>query len=89
MDATRNVTVVRPFCMEGQRKEVGELLDVPRPLAVELVNMAKAVYTPEPATVLEQPVQDVLPVPSADPVPELPDPVVAPEPAAPVPAKRK
>lgn len=47
MDDTKNVTVARPFCVDGQRKEVGDQINVPRLLAVELVNMAKATYTPK------------------------------------------
>ena len=54
MDAIKTVTVVRPFCLEGQRKEVGDQIDVPRLLAVELVSFGKAQYT---APADEAPVQ--------------------------------
>lgn len=72
MEPVQNITVLRPFCVDGQRQEVGDQIDVPRLLAVELVNMAKAAYTPAPA---EAPAPVLAP---ADPV----DPVAPPAPPA-------
>lgn len=42
--------VVRAFCIAGVRKDVGEVVEVPAPLAKELASLGKAIaYVEKPA----------------------------------------